>query len=487
MGGKKENVYDVYIAYRHGVDKKNSEKIKPVYNKLNGLGYKVFFDNEDKDNKTNFDQNLSILENARVVLVFLDSSVNSLKEGDGFYKELERIYHRDNNREDVLVYRYNGYESGGTYPLSDLKKYTYLDESSELTRSADLVVRDVENMLHRYWPMTFKEYNDEINKESKKYNEKYKKWGKTKKLLILLLGISILFVILFWLFAHTQKIIADTNKKNLSDVITAYEKNEKKILFAGGSTVKNCIDSLMYASFIDDYPNSLFVNMGSEAAWRLLVEDYLIEPKNRNYYPVILSAEKLDTERLKKETGFNDKSSVIKYDSERQIKEIAIGKANLVVELSSCDEFGEYKNKKTISIESLKRLIERTGDSISLYRTSLSSGTLARYKELLLQDKDSAKINEIIIDSASTFAPKGIRGSKNVILTNQYYTTDDVNSIKLNVENNNDTCDITLYVYFVEIRSPEGFEKPKPVANFITKLIKKIGANKCPINKIPLH
>lgn len=469
----KRKKYDVYIAYRQGVKKENGlkkeniEKIIPVYDRLTDLGYKVYFDIEDKDQGTNVDKNLSFLKDSRIILVFLDNSVKSLKDTDsGFYKEIQLLPKREKT-EDLLVYRYNGYESVDDDFLAKRAKYTFLDEGSELYRSADLVVRDVEYKLHRYWPQTFKQ------------------WKKTKKRLLLPTGISIILVILLALIAYTQKTKAESSKESRDEVIKACfsitenaNNDTMLLLFVGGSTVKNYIESIMHTSFVDDYPNSLYVHTGSKSAWTLLIEDYLTDT-NRKYYPVVLSAEKINIDSLKVEAGIKDASTVTDFNFSRQIKEFNIGKADLVVELSPREKYSEYEKRKTISIDDLVSLI--TTDCETLYRTSKTSGTLAKYLELFRQHKDSVSIiNKLVGDGSSTFSSNGKKvDDKNVFLTNQYYKTKDTNSIRLKVEDRNKPCYIDLYIYMLEVQTGNSTQNskyvlPKPLDNFIKILKGKI-------------
>lgn len=450
MGGHKK--YDVYIAYRQGVRKdetgENIPLITPVFEALSRAGYKVFFNygDDEKKKETNDDQNLEYIDTAPVILVFLDKSVKDMKEGDGFDKEIKRIRQRISqigSSKGILVYRYNGYTH--ECRVLDLSKSTYLEEKTELKRSAQLVVRDVERELHNY------------------HSPSYKCLKRTKII------VSLAFVVLagIALFACVNmaknKAVADTAKEDYRLLV---ESGESRLVIAGGSTVKNFLEATE-DGFIDNYSNSIYIHMGSEEAWGLLMEDIMATDSGRRYYPIVLSAGKIDSASIRVRTGYVDDVSFGDFKSRRNIEELKCGETNLIVQLYPKNNFKDYCKKKKITISELGKLLKEKNNTI--LTTSNQSGTLSAYKGYL---PDSSLFKNTTIFNPNTY--RDING-KEIILTNEQYkySKDPGNTIDLLlVDDHGLQCKLDLYIYSIVTRVNNGtdYSRPVPVNRFLERV-----------------
>lgn len=433
--------FQIYISYQQGKRHENVPIVKNVADHLSKEGYSVFFDLNEKE-RINNDANLSILQNAKVVLVFLDNNIEEMEPGNGFYKELQIVGRRVRDGFDgVRIYRYNQYERS---QLQELIK-----------RITDAEMLEVLGWLDRTMYGYDKErVDDSLQNVTKMVDslmgtpnyERWKSWEKRRRILYAVIAILMLMLI---------------------GLIIYGERKKPMLLFFGGQTTKNYIESRA-DNLITQYPNAEFVHHSSSIACWMLLEDIMSDNKSRTHYPVVLSSMKIaNIQDMLNEIGI-DSAKFVKY---RKIIEYDVGKVPMIVQLWPREEFKEQEGKSSISIEELKQLLTRK--DINVYCTTSLSGTTKKYRDLL--GKDSWPDNCEVI-GMNTFAAS----NKSVLLVNEEfnYSKEAKNTLHLKlVDDKGEQCKIEAYVYSIALalNQENQYSIPKPVYAFLKKLGKRTG------------
>ena len=448
--------YDIYISYQQGRRHENVPIVKNVADHLEKEGYTVFFDINEKE-RINNDENLTILKNAQIVLVFLDGNIEEIKPDEGFYKELKILGQRvAEGFKGVRIYRYNLYERS---QLQELIKRISDAETHEALAWLDRTMYGYDK----------ERVDDSLQNVTKMVDSmmgapnyvQWKAWEKSRRMLYI--AIALLLMVLTGMVIYG----VEQGKKNRdTGKATAGELKKPIILFEGGVTTKNFIDDIA-DSLISLFPNSLYIHHSSKIAWWMLLEDVMGDNQSRTHYFVVLSSMKI--------TSFQDLLNDIGIDSEefvkyRKIIEYKVGEVPMVVQLWPRKEFKELERTDTISIEELKQLL--THEDISVYTTTNQSGTTDKYRKMLGNSWP---------DNYKTLNKKTFASSnKSVLLVNEAfnYPKEEKNTLRLAlVDENGERCKMEAYIYSIAFYDNEkgDYIIPEPVLRFLKELRERTG------------
>ena len=255
----------------------------------------------------------------------------------------------------------------------------------------------------------------------------------------------------------------------------------KLVIFAGGGSVKNYIDSTWHINLNEPksckIPKSVYINVPSEYGWTLLKEEIERFGNNsnpRDFLYVCLSAGPIVEDSLYK-IGFKDE-----YKRYARICEYHIGDDPLMV---YCGE--AFFNAKDVQekdyfrfVSKLKDVIEKfKADSNSkvkdeqsqkmsgkIYATSRRSGTLRKYQEIL-------HVNFDTISNTLFYETDSIKDSDNaIVLGSKYYKPGNLKNENnwfylYNVEQ----IETPLYIYFV-VFAKEGYKLDKQIVKFLNTI-----------------
>lgn len=145
------------------------------------------------------------------------------------------------------------------------------------------------------------------------------------------------------------------------------------LIIAGGGSVKKYIEEkTMDKTVIDKFPNSVYINMPSGDAWKLL--DQEMEKDKPSYMCVCLSAAKLNP-------------AEIKYRPNAKIIGDSIGVDSLIVYTSP--QIKISNSDTVITVEQLVKVLASKQDSkYTIYTTKPNSGTLLAYERILPKLKE---------------------------------------------------------------------------------------------------
>ena len=441
---------DVFIAYSHGNNHENVSDIKLVCDELKKIGYSVFFDldNPSDTQIAGKEGGLKILQNARCVLVFLDSSVVDKDPESGFYKEMRSLRKRIENDgfTSYRFYQYNGFAREELDRTKNEQQAHITDDADkerkelfdwliqqpishyrtgkEINTSLNAIIRDVDQMLHYFNSFSFN------------------KW---KRIVISSVAVVLLLIgLLVGVSVALGK--ANAEIKRQADPI---------IVFAGGVTTKGLIDEIA-PHLIEDFANSIYINMGSRSAWGLLFEEQL-RSGHGDYIPIVLSAEAVDTAKLKAHYGLNVKE----FSKDYRIMEVHLGDIPLMVQLYPADRFEDYNNIDTsITVEQLNHLINTSKAYIQT--TSEQSGTIQGFRQQGVKWHNS-----------TTFKPNSyIDITPSIMLVNKMHCAKGLNIKNLTLISDS-ICTIPSYIYFTIKKDADNWKVEKRIKSFIDSIYKR--------------
>ncbi len=250
------------------------------------------------------------------------------------------------------------------------------------------------------------------------------------------------------------------------------QKNRPLILFAGGGSAANFIKALTKDKIdVNDYPNSIYLNLPSEAAWTILAEEVNRTGTGNPFISICVSADRIDP-------AFTDSEKTRNLFQNASIIGYYLGEDSLLVYVRS-DLASKWKtDNDTITAEELVKQIDNitTNDSIKnetiarIFTTSKDSGTLRAYQRCISKSSFTSSIDlNQMLDSCKTYIY--ISNSSNefynnlnnpennhsnnvlpfVILGSKYYTPKDLkpNHRVLFVKLKNIIVSKPMYVYFL--------------------------------------
>lgn len=184
------------------------------------------------------------------------------------------------------------------------------------------------------------------------------------------------------------------------------QKNRPMIIFAGGGSAANFIKALTKDKIdVNDYPNSIYLNLPSEAAWTLLAEEVNRMGLGNPFISICVSADRIDS-------AFTDSEKTRNLFQNASIIGYYLGEDSLLV-FARSDLASKWKtDNDTITAEELVKQIDSitTTDSIKnetiarIFTTSKDSGTLRAYQRCISKSSFTSSINlNQMLDSRKTY------------------------------------------------------------------------------------
>ena len=266
------------------------------------------------------------------------------------------------------------------------------------------------------------------------------------------------------------------------------QKNRPLIIFAGGGSAANFIKAQTKDKIdVNDYPNSIYLNLPSESAWTLLAEEVNRMGSGNPFISICVSADSIDLAFIKSQKARNlfDNGRVISY---------YLGEDTLKVYVSK--DFPTISginliNMKTITTQELATIIDSiksNPNKARIFTTSKGSGTLRAYQRNTPKAKidlnimlDSNQCHQYIQSSPSTYIESLDNEPKlpYIILGSCFYKADCIEesqSQSLFVKDGDHIVTKPMYVYFVA--HTKGDKKNcfvyKPIIDFLKILNKQV-------------
>lgn len=261
----------------------------------------------------------------------------------------------------------------------------------------------------------------------------------------------------------TQKNVIDGLIDSLSRIKKQY--GEECIVFAGGGTVQKYLAKYkdIDVNNYTHYP-SKYIHLPSAEAWSLLWDEITEDGDGRRYWPIVLSAEKLD-----------DSPHIALLSS--AIVEYKVGEIPLMVQIK--DDFEE----KSICLDELKKLLDNP--SYAVHTTSDHSGTYNAYRQVLLSrhydlDKLLKKKGRNVF-TLSYYNTKAPGKTKDIFLGNELYNYQREPKMALKPvvydAQTQDTVKIPLYVYAVATQKGSGNTNKRELCPQVKVFLYKIGCD----------
>ena len=238
-------------------------------------------------------------------------------------------------------------------------------------------------------------------------------------------------------------------------------EREPLVIFAGGGSVKNYIDSVKNVKIDKEtFPNSVYINLPSGYVPTLLKEEIERFKKeiydNHSFLYICLSAEKID--------------SIENKNANARVFEDSIGVDSLVVYFYMTAN--DIKNNGAISVSELDSILNLNKDTV--YATSRKSGTYNAYFNAFKKNPVSAK-DTSLINNAKLFFEEDSIPKKGIILSSQYYPPkrlDRKNYKCVYIKKGEKDSILTkpLYVYFVAYEKDGKFVPNTQILEFLNMI-----------------
>ncbi len=258
---------------------------------------------------------------------------------------------------------------------------------------------------------------------------------------------------------------AIVKQQDLSRIIEQYGKG--CIVFAGGGTVQKYLANYKKID-VNNYKHypSKYIHLPSAEAWSLLWDEITEDGNRRQYWPIVLSAGKLDDPLHVGQL----KSAIVEYE---------LGAIPLVVQIH-----GDFEGK-SICLEELRELL--ADSSYAVHTTSDHSGTYNAYHQVLLScnyDLDSLKEKGRNVFTLSYYDTGAQGKSKHILLGNELYNYQNekgIPSIPLTPvvydAQTQDTVTIPLYVYTVAVKTVPGESNNRELCPQVKEFLYRIGCD----------
>ncbi len=262
---------------------------------------------------------------------------------------------------------------------------------------------------------------------------------------------------------------AIVKQQDLSRIIEQYGKG--CIVFAGGGTVQKYLANYKKID-VNNYKHypSKYIHLPSAEAWSLLWDEITEDGNRRQYWPIVLSAEKLDDSL---HVALLKSSTIVEYQ---------VGEIPLMVQIK-----GDFKGK-SICLEELRELLD--DPSYAVHTTSDHSGTYNAYHQVLLNcNYDLDSLNSLKKKGRNVFTlsfyDTGAQGkSKHILLGNELYNYQNekgIPSIPLTPvvydAQTQDTVTIPLYVYTVAVKTVPGESNNRELCPQVKEFLYRIGCD----------
>lgn len=464
----KRKEFDVFISYRH-LDTKDPKKNPDhkhttslawsIYQALKSKGFNVFF-----DCAYNLEDTIPTIDKCRYFIILItQDSIDAIKtysfekiktmlenneRGDGFnyVRELYEIENRI-NQEPIDEKETIAIDKKNVFLLNIDDRRTYTDISDIPTDISGILKGQHYNKLGEIiWTpfetdQRFKASIDglikpnngsgnRIRKKVQFFNKELPWLRFSFKSCKALSWIGLAFLILSMFLGYRL-----------------YQYLGTPIIFAGGGTVRQYINSIYHIDVNHYKRNAQYIHLPSTTAWQLLWDD-VNEDDPRKLCPIVLSATEIDTN--------NANTSELRSKGKR-IAAYLVGSTPLKVQVFN-HHVSEMETKP-ITPERLRKLLEE--ENTTIWTTTKESGTYLEYKKLLdsiggfdlddivNQQKDGRHDFDLVkyIDFSNNT-------QQHIFLANDNYyyqqdnPDDSFDSFSI-VKYNSDTATIPLYVYTI--------------------------------------
>lgn len=376
----KSKKYDIFISYRHlGKDdhdhRHSTSLARSLAQEFEQRGFSVFFDCWNTPEECH-----EALNNSEyfIILVTKYSFDTKEKGGEFFKEELQRIKEiidkTDSKKDHVFLLEVDkAYDNKNSNLMAALQKFIGTDLKGKIRQL--LTDQSFSDWINQLIKKPEHEGEKRIGKPSKLSNERYKRYRPAFIITLITMLCALIMESVFF-GINQKKLEEDEGIIKQRDSIIEQYKNEC-IVFAGGGTVQKylALNHDIDVSNYTDYP-SKYIHLPSAEAWSLLWDEITETDNGRQYWPIVLSAEKLDDSLHIGQL----KSSIVEYK---------LGAIPLMVQIH-----GDFK-EKSICLKELQKLLNNP--SYAVHTTSDHSGTYNAYHQALLDsckyDLDSLKKN----------------------------------------------------------------------------------------------
>lgn len=360
----------------------------------------------------------------------------------------------------------------------------FFEDSADIKKKMSDVVRKIAREKKELAAMLRKAEEEELLQEQQTKADNRKQQNRQRLSHLLLSVLAILLV----------------GSVGLGSYMFARHKNAAPIFFAGGGSVRSFLDSAKVN--IANRADGIYIHIPTGDSWVMLGEEQKIDEITRNgerkYYPLILAADDI-----------HDNMKALKIEDEVEflrkvghIADINIGEDPLIVtvprdplKLAPLRPFLHHLDKGTITASELADILchfEGT-DSITVYHTTSTSGTVATYQKAMMKASD--KIDETTMwcwnrsdytghtdyNNKTTLLSDVIK-TPFIVLESQYYhitgSLEDSNTQPLRIiDTNNKQLFKPLHLYFIMRRitdSKDNFEIEEPIYNFLVEAKKAL-------------
>lgn len=438
------NKYDIFIAYSHyDVGKEYAQKL---YNLLTEETFlRVFIDS--KSNLSTNDTTQALKQSSVVVLLLTSKTLETIKremskrkdERSMLIRELNELVKFDESRiiplNIVEGKDFDSNEIRFVRKRLDNKEYSEIKKEYQFLSSINYIKTN---------------YNEPISKQTiidiierlSRYEKAAQKHRIAKH--IIALTVIILFALFTAVFYYLR---AENLKEQLNDNL-----KEKKVVLIGGGTAKQYF--LCHGINPDTMPNTVMMHAPSQLVWPLLAETYKDTSDNENYTTIVLSSQTIKSA----DQLFSQWDSIHLTDSHRLI-DLFLDSIPLQVGIYPKKAFKEFKD--SITIPQLKELLKK--DSLFLVTTSVHSGTLNTFQELLENDTlIGAPIRPSRPDLLKGYYldKKGNkRYSAIIVLQNELYNiknneTDSIKILNVYDDTSHKQCKLPLHLYMMIKKNP---------------------------------
>ena len=497
--------YDVFVSYRHLSEDSETHSIplaRSITQAFQLEGFRVFFycnNTEDafrviQENKSRYyiilvtkDSIETIKKYPYLTIKEIESS-GRIENGDG-YNFAKEVYLIDKGIEAGEISKKNVllFNVDKVFKKKRDIKTTLLELGFRFVGSQDYPWTEVIDFPTDERFTIYKMINPDSDKGGEVKIKKSPRFSyeRVKRIMqwVLIPALCMLFIAFVALLGVNQHTIVkqnnETEKQNseiskqrteidsLSRIIEQYGK--ECIVFAGGGTVQKYL--VLYKGIdVNNYTRypSKYIHLPSAEAWSLLWDEITEAENGRQYWPIVLSAEKL-----------TDSLHIAQLSDAIAIVEYKVGEIPLMVQIDVDDVIEE----KSICLKELKKLLDNP--SYAVHTTSYHSGTYNAYHRALLSccnyDLDKKKKGVFTLSYYDTGAQEK---PKHILLGNKLYNFQNEDGIPLIPlipvvydTQNQKAVTIPLYVYTVAVRKGIENSNDRKLCSQVKDFLYRIGCD----------
>lgn len=438
-----KNVF--FISYRRNT---SGSIANAVADKLvDRYKFEVFFDKHDRTVGEVEDKLKDAIDKCTHFILFVDentfidkgnqeSETNQSKDNDYVLFEIQQALKKRKSEKsiEIIPILVNGYKM----PSKNDKR---------------LANNNIAEIAGFEW-IDYDEKNDSHNDVTKKILERigydeYKEMRHKDKVKKIKLSIVVILSAAAFLFGGTL----------LQKYITS---KTPKLIFAGGGSVANLINEIVGDSvFINEYPNSIYLNLPSKDAWALMTQEVLSNHMSdgNKFCPVCLSAVKAHesdfTKTIYNIEDFLKKGTIIEYKFKKEDTLKVFVDSTHKKELDNlCLKDGRI-SKESLETK-IKEWCNNPKDSIKIYITRERSGTYCTYEELFPDIfKDSKLKKDHLTFYDDSLSSDYLNGKNYIVLSSYYYTPERIRKLySIEIVDSAKIKSKPMYLYFVARKYP---------------------------------